>query len=81
MGCEVETRPRDVQALQRRLTLKVRDGEVDCVLLILPETSHNRRFLDLHQSELRTLLPLDSRAVLATMASGRLPERGGIVVL
>lgn len=81
IGCEVETRPRDVQALERRLALKARDGDVDCVLLILAETRHNRQFLDLHRSQLRTLLPLDSRAVLATMAAGRLPAASGIVVL
>jgi hypothetical protein len=80
-GCELEMRLGDVQALERRVTLKERDGDVDVVILVIAETKHNRRMLDLHRDELRGLLPLDSRQVLASFGQGRLPDRSGIVLL
>ena len=80
-GCELETRLSDIQALERRVTLKQRDGAVDVVILVIADTKHNRRMLDLHRDDLRGLLPLDSRQVLASFRQGRLPERSGIVLL
>ena len=80
-GCECETRLRDVQALERRLTLKQRDGDVDIVLLVVADTTANRRFLDLHREQLRGLLPLDSRQVLDAFRRGELPEKSGIVIV
>jgi hypothetical protein len=43
VGVEAETRVRDVQALSRRLHQRQRDGGVDAVLLVLSDSSHNRR--------------------------------------
>jgi transcriptional regulator with XRE-family HTH domain len=37
-GYEAETRPRDRQALERRLALKARDGDVDAVSLLLADS-------------------------------------------
>jgi transcriptional regulator with XRE-family HTH domain len=39
-GTEAETHPTDAQALGRRTELKHRDGQVDGVLLVLPDTRH-----------------------------------------
>jgi len=80
-GCECETRLRDAQAIERRLALKLRDGNVDIVLLIVPDTVANRRFLEQHREQLRGLLPLDSRQVLEAFRRGELPERSGIVIV
>lgn len=80
-GCECETRLRDAQATERRLALKLRDGNVDIVLLIVPDTFANRRFLDQHREQLRGLLPLDSRQVLEAFRRGELPDRSGIVIV
>jgi transcriptional regulator with XRE-family HTH domain len=80
-GCEGETRLNDVQALQRRVTLKKRDGNVDIVLLVVADTTANRRFLEQHREELRGLLPLDSRQVLDAFRRGELPEKSGIVIV
>jgi transcriptional regulator with XRE-family HTH domain len=80
-GCEAETHPRDVGALERRLSLKLRDGGVDILILILADTVGNRRLLEAHREALRPLLPLDSRQVLASLRSDHLPSAGGIVVL
>ena len=81
LGCEAETRLQDIQALQRRLALKARDGQVDMLILVISNTPRNRDVLERHRESLRELLPLDSRVVLAGFRSGRLPERSGIVVL
>jgi hypothetical protein len=80
-GCECETRLRDVQALERRLTLKQRDGAVDIILLVVSDTAANRRFLEQYREQLRGLLPLDSRQVLDAIRRGELPESSGIVIV
>jgi transcriptional regulator with XRE-family HTH domain len=80
-GSELETRLHDVQALERRLTLKQRDGDVDIVLLVVADTTANRRFLEQHREQFRGLLPLDSRQVLDAFRRGGLPEKSGIVIV
>ncbi len=52
MACEAETRPRDVQALERRIALKSRDGGIDVVILVMSDTAGNRRLLDAHREAL-----------------------------
>src|SRR3954451_9133639 len=44
-GVEAESRPTDGQALSRRLFLKKRDGGVDGVILVHPQTRGGRAFL------------------------------------
>jgi transcriptional regulator with XRE-family HTH domain len=80
-GCEMEMRLGDMQALERHIALKQRDSGVDVVVLVIADTKHNRRMLELHRDELRTLLPLDSRQVLDAFRRGELPERSGIVIV
>ena len=45
IGVEAETRLRDLQALQRRLALKRRDGGVDRLVLLVADTRSNRAIL------------------------------------
>ena len=45
IGVEAETRARDEQELERRLSLKRRDGGVDHVILLLADTRSNRLFV------------------------------------
>jgi transcriptional regulator with XRE-family HTH domain len=80
-ACECETRLRDAQALERRLALKQRDGEMDLVILVVSDTRTNRAFLEQHREQLRGLLPLDSRQVLDAFRRGELPDRNGIVIV
>ena len=80
-GCEAETRLADIQAMERRLALKLRDGAVDILLLVVSDTAHNRDVLQRHREVLRPLLPLDGRDVLRAFATGRLPDRSGLLVL
>lgn len=80
-GCEGETRLGDLQALERRLRLKLRDGGVDVLIVIVADTVSNRRVLDAYREVLRSLLPLDGRHVLASLRAGVLPDRNGLVLL
>ena len=80
-GCEAETRLADAQAVERRTALKQRDGNVDIVLLVVADTTTNRRFLEQHREQLRGLLPLDSRQVFEAFRRGDLPDRSGIVIV
>lgn len=81
IGVAAETRLRDVQALLRRENAKVRDAQLDRLLLLLAATHANRATLAAVREELRAQLPLDSRAVLAALRAGRDPGADGIVLL
>jgi transcriptional regulator with XRE-family HTH domain len=78
---EAEARIRDFQAVERRVALKQRDGGVDRVILLVAATEANRQTLAAHREHLRARFPLDSRAVLGALRSGRLPEQSGILIL
>jgi transcriptional regulator with XRE-family HTH domain len=80
-GCEAETRIQDLQSLERRLALKLRDGAVDVLILAVADTASNRAALRMHRDELRTLLPLDGRQILAAFGAGRLPDASGLILL
>lgn len=81
VGVEAETRPNDVQALDRKLALKERDGDVDRVILLLADTRHNRLFLRGSGLTLRTRFPLDGRQALMHLAAGTDPGASAIVLL
>jgi hypothetical protein len=55
-GCECEQRLGDIQALERRLALKLRDGAVDVLILVVADTAWNRRVVREHREALRGLL-------------------------
>jgi transcriptional regulator with XRE-family HTH domain len=82
LAVEAETRPRDVQALQRRVSMKLRDDrEVSGVLLLLADTRHNRSLLREHGEALRADLPLAGAEILRSLAAGRHPAGSGIVLV
>ncbi len=79
---EAETRPRDVQALQRRLALKLRDDpNVRHVLLVLADTRWNRRLLREHGDALRRAFPTDGATALDSLAAGQSPDGDAVVLL
>ena len=80
-GCEAETHLNDVQALERKLATKLRDGGVDVLLLIVSDTIHNRAVLNHHRPSLRTLLPLDSLEIRRALRNGRLPVNNGLILV
>jgi transcriptional regulator with XRE-family HTH domain len=81
VAVEAESRLRDVQALERRLALKCRDGSVDRLILLVNDTKANRRVLRLHLEGLRGRFPLSGRDVLAAVTNGRAPSANGLVLM
>lgn len=81
IGVEAETRPNDVQALDRKLALKERDGDVERMILLLSDTRHNRQLLHGPGSSLRNRFPLDGRRALLHLAAGVDPGSNAIVLL
>lgn len=81
IGIEAETHLADVQAIERRAVLKKRDARLDCLVLLVADTRHNRDALDAYRESLRGAFPLDTRAVLSAFATGQAPAADGIVVL
>lgn len=81
IGIEGETRPRDLQALGRRMAGKQRDSGVDRMVLVVLGSARNRRIIHEHLALLRQTFPLDTRTVLAALAAGRDPGANGLVLL
>jgi transcriptional regulator with XRE-family HTH domain len=80
MGVEAETRPRDRQALERRLELKLRDGDVDYLCLLLLDSRHNRELLRAHGSALAARFPIAGRRALELLRAGVDPGGSTIVL-
>jgi hypothetical protein len=81
VAVEAETRPRDIQAVERRCALKARDGGIDIIVLLIADTAANRAMLDAHREDLRAMFPFDGRQILPELRAGRAPQASGIVVL
>jgi transcriptional regulator with XRE-family HTH domain len=81
VAIEAETRLGDLQALERRLSLKKRDGGIAVLILVVGDTHHNRAVLAVHRESLRGAFPLDTRRVLACLRQGIAPPADGIVIL
>jgi transcriptional regulator with XRE-family HTH domain len=85
-GCvdafEIETRLADLQAVERRAMLKLRDdGKVQHVFLVIADTRWNRMALATGREALRGNFPLDTRETLASLGAGRCPGANGVVIL
>jgi transcriptional regulator with XRE-family HTH domain len=81
VGVEAETRIGDVQALERRISLKQRDGNVDAVLLLVNDTSHNRRIVADEGPRLRAQFPGTARLAFKCLAAGQPLGSSTILVL
>ena len=73
-----ETRPRDMQALDRRLALKLRDGGFQDVLLVLLDSAANRRLV--RSGALPSRFVIDGRSALARLAEGRDPGGSAVIL-
>ena len=80
-GVEGETAPRDVQSVVRRLQLKVRDGRVDGVMLVLRHTVQSRRFVSEAGDSIRAAFPVDGVRALELLQAGVDPGGSALVVL
>lgn len=80
-GVECELNPLDGQAVLRRLQLKRRDGAVDGVILLLPDTRQTRLFRREFAELLAHDFPVSGRRALELLAAGVDPGGSAIVVL
>jgi hypothetical protein len=80
-GAEAETHPTDGQALARRLELKIRDGRVDGLVLILPTTRHARLFLAAAEESLSPAFPVPGRRAIELLRAGVDPGGNAIVIV
>jgi transcriptional regulator with XRE-family HTH domain len=80
IAVDAETVLDDIQALERRLALKRRDGEVDHVILLVADTVRNRRAIASAPASFADL-PLRTRPILAAFREGHDPGGSGIVIL
>lgn len=81
IGIEAETRIRDIQALDRRVRLKLRDSGFDHVLLALADTRSNRSVLRMFSDSLQASYPVSARIALAALADGRDPGGSAILLI
>jgi transcriptional regulator with XRE-family HTH domain len=80
-GVEAETGPQDAQALAGRLQLKLRDGGVDGILLVLPDTRRVRLFRVAAESLLGPLFPMPGSEALERLAAGQNPGGSAMIVV
>lgn len=78
---EAEARLSDLQALMRRIALKLRDDpRGNVVLLVINDTAHNRRVLAELREALRADFPLDGAEIARDLRRGRIPRASGIIL-
>lgn len=80
-GAEAETRPRDRQALERRLALKLRDGDVSSMSLLLLDSRHNRDFVRANLDLMSERFPVPGRRALELLRAGVDPGGSSIILL
>lgn len=80
-GVEIESAPSDAQATTRRVELKRRDGAVDGVLLVVPDTRRAREFVRLMSAVAGDTFPVASRDALARLRRGEDPGGSAIVIV
>jgi transcriptional regulator with XRE-family HTH domain len=80
-GIEAETRFRDVQALDRRLALKERDGGMDRLILLGLDSRANRSALRDSGSQLRLRFPVSGERALELLGVGVDPGGNALILL
>ena len=81
IGIEAETHVSDLQALERRLALKQRDGTVTAVILVLNDTRHHRDLIRSSSTSLRSAFPTSARTALRLLSRGDVPTGNAIVLV
>jgi transcriptional regulator with XRE-family HTH domain len=78
---DAETRLYDIQALLRRLTLKLRDSGVDSLLLVVSDTRSNREAFAAAEQVLAGVFPVSPRRALASLTTGQHPGGSSLIFL
>jgi hypothetical protein len=81
IAVEAEVRLRDIQAIERRVGLKQRDGSMGVVVLLVANTRHNRTVVRSLGSALAGSFPLPGRRSLELLAAGVNPGTNAVVLL
>lgn len=81
IGVEAETRLRDIQALDRRLALKERDGEMDRLVLLVLDSRSNREIIRAHGVILAVRFPVRGSRALELLGAGVDPGGNALVLL
>jgi transcriptional regulator with XRE-family HTH domain len=80
LAVEAETRPRDIQALERRVALKMRDSGIEAVILLLADTQHNRQLMRAHRSFVDGF-PVPGSRAMELLGAGVFPGGSAVVRL
>ena len=81
IGVEAETRPNDLQAVERSMSAKKRDSGVERMALLVSATERNLALVRSHLPSLRHTFPLNTRAFMAAIRDGRDPGADALVLL
>jgi hypothetical protein len=81
VGAELESRLVDWQAVARRALLKQRDAGLEAMLIVLPDTRHNRSTIAAAGAAVAASFPLRSRAIMTPLRQGRIPAANGVLFL
>jgi hypothetical protein len=78
---DAETRLGDAQAILRRTALKQRDSKIDCVILLLSDTPHNRAAVRAAADALREMFPVSQRTALRRLGRGESPGGNTLILV
>ncbi len=81
IGIEAETRLRDIQALDRRLALKERDGGMDRLVLLVRDSRSNRDVVRSHGEILAVRFPVRGARALELLGAGVDPGGNALILL
>lgn len=81
IGIEAETRLRDLQALDRRLARKQRDGDMDRLILLVLDSRANRHVLRQHADWAASRFPIPGRRALELLAAAVDPGGDSLILL
>jgi hypothetical protein len=81
IGVDAETRIRDIQAVDRRVMLKLRDSELDRAIILVPDTRSNRAMLSSTAQSVKSNYPIPGRLALESLRNGRDPGGNAIIVV
>jgi hypothetical protein len=81
IGVEAETRLVDLQALERRIALKMRDGGVSRVVLLVASTRGNRLAVRHGREALQSSFPIEGPAALRFLAAGQDPGGSSLILI
>jgi transcriptional regulator with XRE-family HTH domain len=80
IAVEAETRLTDVQAVERRIALKLRDSGMSKAILLLANTRTNRTSIRVFQLSLSASFPVSGADALNSLRAGRLPVGSAVIL-